>query len=29
VACGAEVPAIRAIRNQGYKLVCPVEVLVD
>lgn len=29
VACGAEAPAIRAIRNQGYKLVCPVEVLVD
>lgn len=29
VACGAEAPAIKAIRNLGYKLVCPVEVMMD
>lgn len=27
IACGAESPAIKAIRNQGYKLVCKVEVV--
>lgn len=29
IACGAEAPAIKAIRNQGYKLVCKVETLID
>lgn len=29
LTCGADAPALRAIRNLGYKLVCPVEVLVD
>lgn len=29
VACGAEAPAIKAIRNLGYKLVCPIEVMMD
>lgn len=29
IACGAEAPAIKAIRNQGYKLLSRVEVLMD
>lgn len=29
IACGAEAPAIKAIRNQGYKLLCWVEVVMD
>lgn len=29
IACGAEAPAIKAIRNQGYKLLSWVEVLMD
>lgn len=29
IACGAEVPAIKAIRNQGYKLLTRVEVLMN
>lgn len=29
IACGAEAPAIKAIRNHGYKLVCSVGVQLD
>lgn len=29
IACGAELPAIKAVRGQGYKLLCLVEIVQD